>query len=194
MRKISSRLGLVTVDLLGYSLGGFVAQALVQQRPDLVRRIILAGTSPAGDEGAAAAGATIQAAIEKAGTQGKHPKQFLFFSPTDTSQAAAIAFLARLDQRTQDLDAPVANATIGAQFTAMAKWEQGTSPAGLAAVDQPVLVINGDNDAILPTAGSFHLAQLLPNATLAIYPDSGHGGIFEHHDLFVQQALNFLRN
>jgi pimeloyl-ACP methyl ester carboxylesterase len=187
-------LGLTTVDLLGYSLGGMVAQVIVQQRPDLVRRVILAGTAPAGDHGPAATGAILQAALEKAGAQGKHPKHFLFFSPTATSQAAADAFLARLDERTADRDAPATNETIGAQLTALAKWEQGASPAGLANVDKPVLVVNGDDDTMLPTISSFHLAQLLPDAELSIYPDSGHGGIFQYHDLFVTQALDFLRH
>jgi pimeloyl-ACP methyl ester carboxylesterase len=187
-------LGLSTVDLLGYSLGGMVAQLIVQQRPDLVRRVILAGTAPAGDPGPAATGAILQAALEKAGAQGKHPKHFLFFSPTATSQAAADAFLARLDERTEDRDAPVSNETIGAQITALAKWEQGASPVGLTNVDKPVLVVNGDDDTMLPTISSFHLARMLPDAQLSIYPDSGHGGIFQHHDLFVAQALGFLRD
>jgi pimeloyl-ACP methyl ester carboxylesterase len=187
-------LGLSTVDLLGYSLGGAVAQVMVQQRPDLVRRVILAGTAPAGDQGPAATGAALQAALENAGAQGKHPKHFLFFSPTATSQAAADAFLARLDERTGDRDTPVTNETIGAQLTALAKWEQGSSPAGLMDVDKPVLVVNGDDDTMLPTISSFHLAQLLPDVQLSIYPDSGHGGIFQYHDLFVAQALNFLRD
>jgi pimeloyl-ACP methyl ester carboxylesterase len=185
-------LDLDTVDLLGFSLGGAVAQIVVEQRPDLVRRVILAGTAPAGDQGPASTGAVLQAALEKAGAEGKHPKHFLFFSPTATSQAAADAFLARLDERTADRDAPVTNETIGAQLTALAKWEQGASPAGLANVRKPVLVVNGDDDTMLPTISSFHLARLLPEAELGIYPDSGHGGIFQYHDLFVAQALEFL--
>jgi pimeloyl-ACP methyl ester carboxylesterase len=185
--------GLSTVDLLGFSLGGMVAQLVVERRPDLVRRVILAGTAPAGDPGPAGTGALLQAALEKASAQGKHPKHFLFFSPTATSQAAADAFLARLDERTEDRDAPVSNETIGAQLTALAKWEQGTS-LGLTNVDKPVLVVNGDDDTMLPTISSFHLAQLLPDVRLSIYPDSGHGGIFQHHDLFVAQALDFLRD
>ena len=120
-------LGLGSVDLLGFSLGGMVAQRIVEQRPDLVRRVILAGTAPAGDSGPAATGAVLQAALEKASAQGKHPKHFLFFSPTATSQAAADAFLARLDERTEDRDAAVSNETIGAQLNALAKWEQGGS-------------------------------------------------------------------
>jgi len=187
-------LKLSTVDLLGFSLGGMVAQLIVERRPDLVRRIILAGTAPAGDQGPAATGAVLQSALENASAQGKHPKHFLFFSPTTTSQAAADAFLARLDERTEDRDAPVSNETIGAQLTALAKWEQGTSPAGLADVDKPVLVVNGDEDTMMPTVSSFHLAQLLPDVQLSVYPDSGHGGIFQHHDVFVAQALDFLRD
>jgi pimeloyl-ACP methyl ester carboxylesterase len=185
-------LGLGAVDLFGYSLGGMVAQVIVQQRPDLVRRVILAGTAPAGDQGPAATGAVLQAAIENAGAEGKHPKHFLFFSPTATSQAAGDAFLARLDERTEDRDSPASNESIGAQLTALAKWEQGTSPAGLTNVNKPVLVVNGDNDTMLPTISSFHLAQLLPDAQLSIYPDAGHGGIFQYHDAFVAQALEFL--
>jgi pimeloyl-ACP methyl ester carboxylesterase len=187
-------LGLSTVDLLGFSLGGMIAQVIVAQRPDLVRRVILAGTAPAGDQGPAATGAILQAALDKAGAQGKHPKHFLFFSPTPAGQAAADAFLARLEDRTDDRDAPVSNGTIGAQLTALAKWEQGTSPAALTNVNKPVLVVNGDDDTMLPTSHSFHLTQLLPNVQLSIYPDSGHGGIFQHHDLFVAQALDFLRD
>jgi pimeloyl-ACP methyl ester carboxylesterase len=185
-------LGLSRVDLLGFSLGGMVAQVIAQRRPDVVRRCILAGTAPAGDEGAAAWGAVLQDAFAKADAEGKHPKHLLFFSPSRTGQAAADAFLARLDERTQDRDTPVSNETVGAQLAAAAKWEQGTSPTGLGNVDKPVLVVNGDNDIMVPTISSFHLARLLPNAELSIYPDSGHGGIFHHHELFVRQALEFL--
>ena len=157
-----------------------------------MRTAAASNPAPAGDQGPAATGAVLQAAIENAGAEGKHPKHFLFFSPTATSQAAGDAFLARLDERTEDRDAPVSNESIGAQLTALAKWEQGTSPAGLTNVNKPVLVVNGDNDTMLPTISSFHLAQLLPDAQLSIYPDAGHGGIFQYHDVFVAQALEFL--
>jgi pimeloyl-ACP methyl ester carboxylesterase len=187
-------LGVDAADLLGFSLGGMVAQAVAQQRPDPVRRIVLAGTAPAGDEGPAAWGPGLQSAFGKSAAEGKHPKHYLFFSPTPSSQAAADAFLARLDERTEDRDTPVTDETVGAQLTAAAKWEQGTSPADLADVDKPVLVVNGDNDILVPTISSFHLARLLPNATLSIYPDAGHGGIFQYHELFVQQVLDFCRD
>lgn len=187
-------LGLETVDLLGFSLGGMVAQAVVQQEPDLVRRLILAGTSPAGDAGPANVLPVLQDAIEKATAAGKHPKHFLFFSPTETSQAAADAFLARLEERTIDRAPAATDETIGAQVTALAKWERSSTPAGLANVSQPVLVVNGDNDVMIPTISSFTLAHALPNARLSIYPDSGHGALFQHHELFVRQALEFLRD
>jgi pimeloyl-ACP methyl ester carboxylesterase len=186
-------LGLGIVDLLGFSLGGMVAQAIAQERPDLVRKIILAGTAPAGHEGVADWGAKLQSAFAKAAAQGKHPKHVLFFSPTSTSQAAADAFLARLEGRATDRDTPVSDETVDAQLAAAAKWEKVTSPIGLANVTKPVLIVNGDNDAMVPTINSFRLVQLLPNAMLATYPDSGHGGIFQHHVLFVKQGLEFLR-
>lgn len=186
-------LGLGTVDLLGFSLGGMVAQEFVQQRPDLVRRVILAGTSPAGDEGVADWGAKLQAASARAAAEGKHPKHSLFFSPTAASQAAASAFLARLDARGENRDTPVSQETVGAQLAAAANWGKESSSAGLASVTRPVLVVNGDDDVMVPTVNSFHLARLLPDAKLAVYPDSGHGGIFQHHALFVKQGLEFLR-
>jgi pimeloyl-ACP methyl ester carboxylesterase len=187
-------LGLDAVDVLGYSMGGMVAQEIAQERPDLLRRIILAGTAPAGDLGTADWGTKLHVAFAKAGAEGKHPKHFLFFSPTSTSQAAADAYLSRLDERDKDRDIPVSEETVGAQLTAAAKWEQSTSPAGLANVTSSVLVVNGDNDIMVPAINSFHLAQLLPDAKLAVYPDSGHGGIFQYHALFVEQALAFLRD
>jgi pimeloyl-ACP methyl ester carboxylesterase len=185
-------LGFDEVDLLGFSLGGMVAQAFVQREPALVRRMILAGTSPAGDAGPANILPVVQEAIQQAAVEGKHPKHLLFFSPTEESQRAADAFLARLDERTADRDPAVTNETIGAQVTALAKWEQGSSE-GLAAVRQPVLVVNGDNDTMIPTISSFTLAAKLPNAQLSIYPGAGHGALFQHHELFVEQALAFLR-
>jgi pimeloyl-ACP methyl ester carboxylesterase len=185
-------LGFDEVDLLGFSLGGMVAQAFAQQQPALVRRMILAGTSPAGDAGPAQAFPLLHEAIQQAAIEGKHPKHLLFFSPTEESQRAGDAFLARLDERVLDRDTEATNETIGAQVTALAKWERSSS-AGLAEVRQPVLVVNGDNDTMIPTVSSFHLVEKLPNARLSIYPGAGHGALFQHHELFVEQALAFLR-
>lgn len=185
-------LGLSKVDLLGFSLGGFIAQVVAQDHPDLVRKVIIAGSGPAGGEGISNMGAVLQDALAKAGASGKHPKHFLFFSQTNNGQAAANAFLARLDERKEDRDAPVSNETIHAQLTAIHAWGQGDA-ARLSEIHQPVLVANGDNDVMAPTINSFELAHRLPNAQLSIFPDAGHGGIFQYHPVFVQQALDFLR-
>lgn len=187
-------LGLDQADLLGYSLGGIVAQVVAERYPDRVRRLVLAATTPAGAPGPADTGALLQAAVQKATDQGKHPKHFLFFEPSQASQGAADAFLARLDERTpDDRDTPISNESVGAQITALTKWEQNTSPDALATVRHPALVVNGDNDTMWPTStGTLQLARLLPDAKLAIYPDSGHGGIFQYHDDFVRQTLAFL--
>jgi pimeloyl-ACP methyl ester carboxylesterase len=185
-------LGFSKVDLLGFSLGGFVSQAIAQQQPGLVRKIILAGTGPAGGEGIANVGAVLQDAFGKAGPANKHPKHFLFFTQTSNGQTAADEFLQRLKERTNNLDAPVSNETIQAQITAIHAWGQGDATK-LATVQHPVLVVNGDHDVMVPSFNSFELARRLPNAQLSIFPDAGHGGIFQHHAAFVQQALTFLQ-
>ena len=185
-------LGLAKVDLLGFSLGGFIAQVIARKEPDLVRKIIIAGSGPAGGEGISNMGAVLQDALGKASAAGKHPKHFLFFSQTDAGQAAANAFLSRLSERTEDRDAGISNETIGAQLTAIHAWGQG-DPSGLIEIRHPVLVANGDDDVMAPTINSFELARRLPNAQLSIFPDASHGGIFQYHDVFVTQALDFLR-
>jgi pimeloyl-ACP methyl ester carboxylesterase len=185
-------LGLTKVDLLGFSLGGFIAQVIAQEEPDLVRRIIIAGTAPAGGEGISTMGSVLQDAVAKASASDKHPKHFLFFSQTDNGQAAANAFLARLNERKDDRVAGITNATIGAQITAIHAWGQG-DPSGLSEIRHPVLIANGDDDVMAPTINSFELARKLPNAQLSIFPDASHGGIFQYHDVFGQQALAFLR-
>jgi Predicted hydrolases or acyltransferases (alpha/beta hydrolase superfamily) len=185
-------LGFSKVDLLGFSLGGFVAQVIAQQQPGLVRKVILAGTGPAGGEGIVNVGAVLQDAFGKAGAANKHPKQFLFFTRTSNGQASADDFLRRLKERTKDLDTPVSNETVQAQLAAIHAWGQGDATA-LGTVQHPVLVANGDHDVMVPSFNSFELARRLPNAQLSIFPDAGHGGIFQHHAAFVQQALAFLQ-
>jgi pimeloyl-ACP methyl ester carboxylesterase len=156
-----------------------------------VCKIILAGTGPAGGEGIANVGAVLQDAFGKAGAANKHPKHFLFFTQTSNSQAEADVFLQRLKERTGDLDAPVSNEIIQAQLAAIQAWGHGDATA-LGKVRHPVLVVNGDDDVMVPSFNSFELARRLPNAQLSIFPDVGHGGIFQYHAAFVQQALAFL--
>jgi pimeloyl-ACP methyl ester carboxylesterase len=184
-------LGFSKVDLLGFSLGGFVSQVIAQQQPGLVRKIILAGIGPAGGDGIVNVGAVLQDAFGKAGATNKHPKHFLFFTQTSNGQTAANDFLQRLKERTKELDAPVSNETVQAQLAAIQAWGQGDATT-LGTVQHPVLVVNGD-DVMVPSFNSFELARRLPNAQLSIFPDAGHGGIFQYHAVFVQQALVFLQ-
>ena len=180
------------VDLFGFSLGGFIAQVIAQEEPDLVRKIILAGTGPAGGEGIANVGALLQDAVGKAGASSKHPKHFLFFTQTANGQLAADEFLGRLKERSENLDTPVSNETMQAQLTAIQAWGRGEA-SGLDNVQHPVLVANGDDDVMVPSINSFELARRLPNAQLTIFPDAGHGGVFQYHATLVEQVLTFLR-
>lgn len=184
-------LGFDKVDLFGFSLGGLIAQDIAQSHPQLVRKLVLAGTAPAGGEGISNLGAVLQDAFAKAAATNTHPKQHLFFSPSSAGREAAGDFLARLQERTEDLDKPVTNETIGAQIAAIIGW-QSVDASGLSSIIHPALIANGDRDIMLPTVNSFELARRLPNAQLSIFPDAGHGGIFQYHDTFVKQVLDFL--
>lgn len=185
-----SALGFAKVDLFGFSLGGFVAQAVIHARPDLVRRAILCGTGPAGDKDIANVGVVLRDAISAASRTGRHPKHFLFFSGSRSGQASADDYLQRLSTRTERDDA-IDNESIAAQLTAIAAWGNA-GPTALETIRQPVLVANGDHDIMVPTAGSFELARRIPNARLSIFPDAGHGAVFQHRAAFVPQALAFL--
>jgi pimeloyl-ACP methyl ester carboxylesterase len=186
-------LGLTTVDLIGFSMGGFISQVIAHDRPDLVRRLILAGTGPAGGEGISRVGAVVQDAVQKTRVDKRHPKHILFFTQTEHGQKGATAFLQRLDERTDNRDAPVSDQTFQSHLSAIVKW--GSKPDArrpLRAIKQPVLVANGDDDIVVPTPNSIALFTGLPDAQLSIFPDAGHGGIFEHHKEFVAQARAFL--
>ena len=185
-------LGLTTVDLLGFSLGGFISQLIVRDRPDLVRRVILAGAGPAGGEGIGKMGSVVKQALERAAAENRHPKQILFFSQSARSQHAAADFLGRLSSRQHNRDLEVSNEAVGAQIAAITSWgnDAGVGPA-LHTIKQPILVANGDNDVMVPTSNSIALFRALPNAELSIFPDAGHGGIFQYHREFVSQALQF---
>jgi pimeloyl-ACP methyl ester carboxylesterase len=120
--------------------------------------------------------------------------QKLFFAPTDTSQAAGAAFIARISQRAEDRD-PVSGPQVAqAQIAAFRAWEQvaGERFADLKRISQPTLVVNGVHDQMIPVRNSYWLAETLPNAVLTVYPDAGHGSLFQYHDAFARQALAFL--
>jgi pimeloyl-ACP methyl ester carboxylesterase len=118
----------------------------------------------------------------------------IFFAPTESSQAAGRAFIARLAQRTEDLDRPSGPEVASVQIAAFREWEQVTGErfANLKAIRQPTLVVSGIHDEMIPVANSYRLAENLPNAVLLTYPDSGHGSLFQFHESFTRQAEAFL--
>ena len=186
-------LGFAEADVLGFSLGGYAAQAMAIHHPSRVRRLVLAGTGPRG------------------GTQeGAHPDYptyatrnaiptlddflFLFFEPNDQSQAAGRAFWERRHERTADLDAPTSPAVMAAQFAAIAAWRVPTDPpfSDLKRIPHATLVVNGDHDVMVPTANSYLLQQHIPNAQLIIYPNAGHASQYQYPALFVAHTRLFL--
>lgn len=183
--------GLRQVDLFGFSLGGMVAQEIVLKEPTLVRKMVLAGTGPAGGEGISTVAGVTFYDILRGLLTGQDPKQFLFFTRSPSGIAAGQAFLERLKERQQDRDKEISVSAFLAQLEALRTWG-GKPPADLSGVRQPVLVANGDDDRMVPTANTQDLARRLPNSTLVIYPDAGHGGIFQFHADFVPKALAFL--
>ncbi|GLK50000.1 alpha/beta hydrolase [Brevundimonas intermedia] len=186
-----SALGLTRIDLMGFSLGGFVALDMLRQAPDLVRKVVLTGTGPAGGKGINKVGAVSTPLIIKGMLTLKDPKTYLFFTSSQTGRSAAKAFLERLKERRSDKDKPITIAAFRRQLKAIEAW--GNLPAqDLAAIRQPVLVANGDQDIMVPSGNSIELAHRLPNAELVLYPDAGHGGIFQYHEAFVPKALKFL--
>jgi pimeloyl-ACP methyl ester carboxylesterase len=187
-------LGLVKADILGFSLGGLVAQALAVGAPDLVSRLILVGTGPRGGEGMASLTPEAQAIF---GAEYTNPDEVwlgAFFTPSERSQAAGRAFLKRFRLRTEDRDRDVSDRVAPAQLEALAKWgAPSTSALGyLRAITQPVLVINGSHDVLIYSVNSLILQQNLPNAQLIVYPDANHGSQYQYPKLFVDDVTRFL--
>jgi pimeloyl-ACP methyl ester carboxylesterase len=186
-------LGLGKIDLFGFSMGGFVAQSVVLARPTLVRRLILAGTGPEGGEGMVGyPELATRHATQEVPTEENF--LYLFFYPTDSSQAAGRVYWKRRHER-EDQDRPSSNAAMMAQVKAISAW--GAVPANdryakLKEIKLPVLVVNGKTDLMVPTVNSFIVQQHLPDAELIVYPDSGHGAIFQFPARFVREAITFL--
>ncbi|MEV4643487.1 alpha/beta hydrolase [Saccharopolyspora sp. NPDC049357] len=185
-------LGLEQVDLLGFSLGGFIAQVIAAEQPQLVRRFILSGTGPTGLPGVGQLNPRMLIDSLRGLVTLSNPKPLLFFTRTGNGKAAAEAYMARLQERAADRVRPTSILGAARQLLAISRWG-ARGPMDLGRISHPVLVANGEDDRMLATRGSFELAHRLPQATLTIYPDSGHGGVFQHHDRFVPQALRFLR-
>jgi pimeloyl-ACP methyl ester carboxylesterase len=188
-------LGIKTCDVLGFSLGGMVAQQMVKGRPSSVRRMILVGTAPRGGEDIMHLDKpSLARHLQDPKNQGYAILQKIFFAPTVTSQAAGDAFIGRLLRRRDDRE-PLSGANVaGAQMAAFREWERFESErfADLKNVRQPTLVVQGFHDEMIPVRNSYWLGENLPNAVLLTYPDAGHGSLFQHHESFVRHAAAFL--
>jgi pimeloyl-ACP methyl ester carboxylesterase len=184
-------LGFNKVDIFSFSLGGFVAQALVVKHPDLVRKLVLTGTGPKGGKDIDKVARVTYFDILRATLTRSDPKEFLFFNRNATGKPAARAFVNRLEERTVDRDAPIKLKALRTQLKAIKTWGRGT-PDDLSTLTQPTLIANGDNDRMVPSTLSEDLHRRIQGSELIIYPDSGHGGIFQFHDKFAPAAIEFL--
>jgi pimeloyl-ACP methyl ester carboxylesterase len=194
--KFLGALGISTVDVLGHSIGGYIAQTLALRHPKTVRRLILAGTGPRGGE------PTKDPKVREwgdstdpqTGESSLEAFLYLFFRPSPTSQAAGKAFWERRHLRKRDADRPSTPQTMAAQRAAIIAWSKvsGERYAELKNIMQPALVVNGNNDIMIPTINSYNLSQGIPQAQLIIYPDSGHGALFQYAELFVAHGTMFL--
>jgi pimeloyl-ACP methyl ester carboxylesterase len=189
-------LGLGKIDLLGFSLGGFVAQQLVLNRPSLVRRMILAGTAPKGGEGFSPFSKEIDVLATLPKGANGDDRLALFFFPSETSKAAGRAYMSRLESRKEDREPHTTIEVMKNHRAAIFAW--GKDHHGdftyLKDIKQPVLVVNGCADLMIPTVNSYTLQRNLPNSQLIIYPDSAHAALFQYATLFSDHASLFLKS
>jgi pimeloyl-ACP methyl ester carboxylesterase len=183
-------LGLKAIHVVGFSLGGMIAQELALEHPQLVQRLILMGTGPRGGEG--------MTFTELSAEEQADPIAFLlgaFFSPSNTSQAAGREYIKRLDIRKENRDLPVSKASAVAQLAAIREW--GTVPATgrystLKNIKRPTLIVHGNKDVVVAPINALILAEHLPNAQLIVYSDSSHGAQYQHAKLFLEHVKLFL--
>ncbi len=168
-----------------------VAQALVLKHPEIVRKLILTGTGPAGGHSIDKIAGTTYYDTLRATLTRSDPKEFLFFNRDTTGKAAGREFVKRLEQRTDDRDAKISIGAFQTQLKAIKRWGRST-PSDLSRIAAPTLIANGDNDRMVPSVLSEDLHRRIPGSRLIIYPNSGHGGIFQYHREFSSAAIELL--
>ncbi|WP_367318124.1 alpha/beta fold hydrolase [Streptomyces sp. HUAS ZL42] len=184
-------MGLEKVDLLGFSLGGGVAQMVTLQAPELVRRVILAGTGPRGAGDLDAMTKIVASAYAKAALTLNDARAFLFFPRDSAGKQAAKDYFVHLKERTQGRDKKISLQARRAQVKAI-RAAGVHEPDDLSVITHPVFIANGDHDLMVASSHSADMARRIPNSRLTIYPNSGHGAVFQHHREFVAEALGFL--
>lgn len=188
-------LGIDNCDVLGYSLGGMIAQQMALDNPKAIRKMVLVGTAPRGGEDIMHLDKpSIDKHVKDPALKGYQVLQKIFFAPTDSSQAAGQEFIERLIQRQQDREPPAAPQVAQAQMAAFREWEKFTGErfGDLRCIQQPTLVVNGVRDEMIPVMNSYWLSENLPNAVLLTYPDAGHGSLFQWHESFTRHVKEFL--
>jgi pimeloyl-ACP methyl ester carboxylesterase len=184
-------LGFDKIDIFSFSLGGFIAQDLVVKHPDLVRKLVLTGTGPRGGKDIDKVVGTTYWDILRAAVTRSDPKEYLFFNRNATGKVAAKEFVHRLSERTADRDAKIKLKAFRTQLKAIQKYGR-SAPSDLSKLTHPTLIANGDNDRMVPSVLSEDLHRRIKGSELIIYPDSGHGGIFQFHETFAPVAAEFL--
>ena len=185
-------LGHEQIDVFSFSMGGMIAQDLVVAHPELVRRLVLTGTGPRGGKDMdKVVGVTYYDILRSVLTR-SDPKEFLFFNRDRVGKAAGKAFVARLQERTRNRDAKIGNKAFGTQLKAIQRYGR-SKPSDLDVITQPTLIANGDHDRMVPSVLSHDLHRRIAGSELIIYPNSGHGGIFQYWEQFAPVAARFLR-
>ena len=184
-------LGFDKIDAFTFSMGGFIAQDLIVKHPDLVRRLVLTGTGPRGGKDIDKVVGVTYWDILRATLTRSDPKEFLFFNRNATGKPAAKAFVMRLEERTVDRDKPISIKAFRTQLKAIQKFGR-SAPSDLSTFTQSTLIANGDNDRMVPSVLSEDMHRRIKGSELIIYPDSGHGGVFQFHEKFAPVAAEFL--
>lgn len=184
-------MGFDRIDIFSFSMGGMIAQDLVLAHPGLVRRLVLTGTGPRGGRDMDKVVGTTYLDILRATLTRSDPKEFLFFNRNATGKRAAKEFIGRLAERTTDRDRPISTKGFQTQLTAIRDFGR-SAPSDLSKLNLPTLIANGDNDRMVPSILSADLHRRIEGSELVMYPDSGHGGIFQYHERFVPVAVEFL--
>ena len=184
-------LGFDKIDVFSFSMGGMIAQDLIVKHPDLVRRLVLTGTGPRGGKDIDKVVGVTYWDILRATLTRSDPKEFLFFNRNAAGKPAAKAFVKRLQERTVDRDKKITTKAFRTQLKAIQKFGR-SAPSDLSKFTQPTLIANGDNDRMVPSALSEDLHHRIKGSQLIIYPDSGHGGVFQYHEKFAPVVADFL--
>lgn len=184
-------LGFKQIDILSFSMGGMIAQELLELEPTLIRKVILTGTGPRGGKGIENVTKISNQDLVRAIFTLKDVKTYLFFTRTSNGKKKAKEFLARIKERKHNRDKMISLKGYLTQLKANNRWGKST-PADLSKIKQPILVVNGEADRMVPTENSYDLVQRLLNSKLVIYKDAGHGAIFQYHEEFTKEVLAFL--